>query len=144
MLIVICVIFLSRFCFASLEIANVRHWTAPDHTRIVLDVSAEPVYEVEQGDNLLILTFKKAYLNKEIIPELILNKPGIKKMIFNTVNQEDVKIEIYLDEHEKAAVYSNEIRSIMLEARKVIDELENLVDDETWPLPHYWEMLFIS
>ncbi|HPD55913.1 MAG TPA: N-acetylmuramoyl-L-alanine amidase [Smithellaceae bacterium] len=88
-----------------MEIANVRHWTAPDHTRIVLDVSAEPVYEVEQTDNLLILTFKKAYLNKEIAPELILNKPGIKKLIFNAFNQEDIKIEIYLDEHEKAEVF---------------------------------------
>ncbi len=122
LLIILCVIFLSRFCFASLEIANVRHWTAPDHTRIVLDVSAEPVYEVEQGDNLLILTFKKAYLNKEITPEVVLNKPGIKKLIFNAINQEDIKIEIYLDEHEKAEVFK---------LKKIQDRPDRVVVDIT-------------
>jgi glutamine synthetase len=31
----------------------------------------------------------------------------------------------------------------MDELREYVDALENLVDDETWPLPKFWEMLFI-
>jgi glutamine synthetase type III len=30
------------------------------------------------------------------------------------------------------------------ELREYVDELENLVDDEIWPQPKFWEMLFIS
>jgi glutamine synthetase type III len=32
----------------------------------------------------------------------------------------------------------------MVEIRGYADELEKIVDDQMWPLPKYWEMLFIS
>jgi glutamine synthetase type III len=32
----------------------------------------------------------------------------------------------------------------MYELREYVDELENPVNDELWPLPKFWEMLFIS
>jgi len=31
----------------------------------------------------------------------------------------------------------------MDELRKLVDELETIMDDELWPMPKYWEMLFI-
>ena len=31
----------------------------------------------------------------------------------------------------------------MRSLRKTVDALENLVDDERWPLPKYREMLFV-
>ncbi len=47
------------------------------------------------------------------------------------------------DEVNKAAFYNDAIKLTMNEARVISDEIENIVDDELWPLPKYWEMLFI-
>ena len=56
------VVLFSTNCYGAVEILNVRHWTAPDHTRIVLDVDGEPDYEVKESENLLILNFNETIL----------------------------------------------------------------------------------
>jgi glutamine synthetase len=48
------------------------------------------------------------------------------------------------DEAKKADALCGKIKPKMDELRESVDELENLVDDELWPLPKFWEMLFIS
>lgn len=47
------------------------------------------------------------------------------------------------DEQKIAEFYSTEVKAIMTQVRESCDELELIVDDEEWPLPKYWEMLFI-
>ncbi|MRR08447.1 MAG: hypothetical protein EG828_16305 [Deltaproteobacteria bacterium] len=48
------------------------------------------------------------------------------------------------DEVKKADMLSKEIKPEMDELRSYVDTLETLVEDEMWPLPKFWEMLFIS
>jgi len=48
------------------------------------------------------------------------------------------------DEQKKAEALSAKVKPMMDELRKYVDALEILVDDEIWPLPKFWEMLFIS
>jgi glutamine synthetase len=48
------------------------------------------------------------------------------------------------DEAKKADTLCSKVKPKMDEIREYVDELENLVDDELWPLPKFWEMLFIS
>ncbi len=48
------------------------------------------------------------------------------------------------DETKKAKFYSTDLLPAMNSVRSSIDSLEGMVDDEKWPLPKYWEMLFIS
>jgi glutamine synthetase len=48
------------------------------------------------------------------------------------------------DEAKKADTLCGKVKPKMDELREYVDELENLVDDELWPLPKFWEMLFIS
>jgi glutamine synthetase len=48
------------------------------------------------------------------------------------------------DEAKKADIFCSKVKPKMDELREYVDELENLVDDELWPLPKFWEMLFIS
>ncbi|MDD5343322.1 MAG: glutamine synthetase III [Smithella sp.] len=48
------------------------------------------------------------------------------------------------DEAKKADTLCGKVKPKMDELRESVDELENLVDDELWPLPKFWEMLFIS
>jgi glutamine synthetase len=47
-------------------------------------------------------------------------------------------------EQEKAEFYSKEIKTEMDSIREDVDKLETLVDDDLWPIPKFWEMLFIS
>ncbi len=95
----------SSKCYGSLEILNVRHWTAPDHTRIVLDVDGEPDYEIKESENLLILNFNESSLHKSIPAKMIINKPGITKVVFHHIDENKVKIEFVLNKHQKVEVF---------------------------------------
>jgi glutamine synthetase len=48
------------------------------------------------------------------------------------------------DEARKAEILCSKVKTKMDELREYVDELEDLVDDEFWPMPKFWEMLFIS
>ena len=57
------------------------------------------------------------------------------------------KVEAASDVHDepgKAEMLGSKVKPKMDELREYVDALENIVDDETWPLPKFWEMLFIS
>jgi N-acetylmuramoyl-L-alanine amidase len=87
------------------EILNIRNWTAPDHTRVVIDTSADPAYELEEKNNILIINFKGSSLHNSIPAELDLNKPGIKKIMFSSTTGNNVKIEFILDKYQKTQVF---------------------------------------
>ena len=92
-------------CFSSTELSNVRYWAAPDHTRIVFDLDDEPVFEVKENEKNLVLIFSGTTFNKSIPAEIILNKPGIKKINFYKTKNNTVKIEFILDKHLKTDVF---------------------------------------
>jgi len=48
------------------------------------------------------------------------------------------------DEQKKAETLSSKVKPRMEELREYVDALEMLVDDDMWPLPKFWEMLFIN
>jgi len=48
------------------------------------------------------------------------------------------------DEQKLADYFASEIKPFMEELREEVDTLEGIVDDDYWPLPKFWEMLFIS
>ncbi|MEQ8216092.1 MAG: hypothetical protein ABRQ30_07345, partial [Smithellaceae bacterium] len=48
------------------------------------------------------------------------------------------------DEQEKAEILCSKVKTAMNQLREYVDELEVLVDDDMWPMPKFWEMLFIS
>lgn len=48
------------------------------------------------------------------------------------------------DEQAKADTYCSSVKVKMDSIRKLVDELETISDDELWPMPKYWEMLFLS
>ena len=87
------------------EILNLRNWTAPDHTRVVIDVSADQTYDLEEKINNLVINFKGASLHNSIPHELDINKPGIKKITFSNINGGNVKIEFILDKYQKTQVF---------------------------------------
>ncbi len=91
--------------FAATEISNVRHWAAPDHTRVVFDLSAEPDYQFKIRENILTLEFSNAVSKNRLPAEKIVGKPGISKIIFTSADDNKCKIEIVLTQYLKAEVF---------------------------------------
>ena len=118
-------------CLSSTELSNVRYWAAPDHTRIVFDLDAEPVFEVKENEKNLVLKFSGATYNKSIPAELILNKPGIKKINFHKTKNHTVKIEFILDKHLKTDVFK---------LKKFQDKPQRVVIDIVLELPAQQEI----
>jgi glutamine synthetase len=48
------------------------------------------------------------------------------------------------DEQQKAETLCTKVKPSMDELRNYVDELEGIIDDGTWPMPKFWEMLFIN
>ena len=53
------------------------------------------------------------------------------------------KANVIADDYEKALAY-HEIAESLFCIRKSIDKLEEVVDNDAWPLPKYREILFIN
>jgi len=54
------------------------------------------------------------------------------------------KIDSIEDEQKLADFVAKNIKTNMDQVRDLVDQLELLVDDELWPMPKFWEMLFIN
>ncbi len=85
--------------FALTEISNVRHWTAPDQTRIVFDLSDEPVYQFDIQKNKVTLEFSNAFFSPSLPPEKIIRKPGVTNILF--IRGEENKICSYKHDNPK-------------------------------------------
>jgi len=103
--ILLSVFFLSAQGFAATEITNVRHWAAPDHTRVVFDLSADPNYQFKITENTLTLEFSGASLHSSLPAEKVIDKPGISKILFQSTGRDKCIITIVLGPHIKAEVF---------------------------------------
>ena len=54
------------------------------------------------------------------------------------------KANLVQDVHKKAMVYCNDVKPYFDDIRYHCDKLEQLVDDQSWPLVKYRELLFIK
>ncbi len=98
---------------------------AINETKAALDNSVVPAAEVELLKKIVDLINKIYAVNKDILTKV-------------------EKADAIHDEQEKAEMLCSEAKTAMNELRDYVDELEVLVDDDMWPMPKFWEMLFIS
>ena len=87
------------------NILNVRHWVAPDHTRIVIDTSEVPDYTVEKNKEYVRIDFKNTVYPKDLQEKSILNKPGVTVISLTRLSEESVRIEISLADHVDTNVF---------------------------------------
>ncbi|HPC04596.1 MAG TPA: LysM peptidoglycan-binding domain-containing protein [Syntrophales bacterium] len=60
------------------DILAVRHWTAPDYTRVVIDTQREIPYEVREGENALTVILPRASLAPGIPSQFTLKSPAVR------------------------------------------------------------------
>jgi len=84
------------------------------------------------------LSTQKDYLKKisGLIGKLMSAKADMEKEYEKAGNIED--------ELKKAEHYCNTLKEKMAGVRDLSDSLELIVEDDLWPIPKFWEMLFIS
>lgn len=82
--------------FAFSRMYTIRHWVAPDHTRVVVDLSGDVHYEVEKSEKIVSITFKDVQVPDTIPRELVLKKPGIERIILDTPSSGTVRMQLIL------------------------------------------------
>jgi N-acetylmuramoyl-L-alanine amidase len=87
------------------QILNVRHWVAPDHTRIVIDTSETPDYTIEKSKEYIRIDFKNSVFPKNLPVKSVLNKPGVTVISMVRLSGEVVRVEILLADHVDVNVF---------------------------------------
>ncbi|MBM4329800.1 MAG: N-acetylmuramoyl-L-alanine amidase [Deltaproteobacteria bacterium] len=111
------IILLSAFCIlgelstgeasAVFRLLEIRHWSAPDHTRVVIDLTGPPVYDIPQPENPLIMTLK---FSRIILPkgkgEISVNDRVIQKIRVNPWGKEGAEVALFLVKPAQWKVFS--------------------------------------
>jgi N-acetylmuramoyl-L-alanine amidase len=104
-LVLLLMVFFTAEASALNTILNVRHWVAPDHTRIVIDTSEVPDYTIEKNKEYVRIDFKNTIYSKDLPEKSVLNKPGVTVISMIRLSEEMVRIEIFLADHVDTNVF---------------------------------------
>lgn len=91
--------------FAGMEIQNVRHWTAPDQTRVVFDVSDGIVFSVRKENGRVFLDFQDTTRRESLPASIELNKPAIEKIVLGPGPGNTLRAELHLPEGAESKVF---------------------------------------
>jgi len=92
--------------FAQNKILNIRHWAAPDHTRVVFDADNAIPYTIEKADRKLSIVFQNTDMPENLPAVIILNKRGIEKIILNSLPEKILRVELSIDANVEAKVFT--------------------------------------
>ncbi|MCK9230377.1 MAG: LysM peptidoglycan-binding domain-containing protein [Syntrophales bacterium] len=92
--------------FALSDIINVRHWTAPDNTRIVIDTGSEARYDVQEKDQKLVIDIFHSELLPDVALEYPLNVPAVKGIQVVPLPGDTTRVEVALGEQVVAKVFT--------------------------------------
>jgi N-acetylmuramoyl-L-alanine amidase len=98
-------IFYARSASAETLIQNIRHWSAPDHTRIVIDTDQEPKYTVDKTEQKLNIDFQDARPGKRVPVKIVLKKPGTEKIYITRHGDRTVRVSVALPRRAEARIF---------------------------------------
>ena len=110
--------------FALADILNIRHWAAPDHTRVVIDVSDDVSYSVDEADGKLYINLKETGVREDFPHEFILNKPGIDTIMITSLPDGIIRVELSLGENVETKIFKQ---------KKFQDKPDRIVIDIEFP-----------
>lgn len=87
------------------RILNVRHWVAPDYTRVVVDCSEALDYTVIKTSGHIRIDFSNTDFPKSLPQTNFLGKPGVSSISINSLSEGTISIELSLSEHKDATVF---------------------------------------
>lgn len=102
------------------QILSIRHWVAPDHTRVVIDTVDDAVFSTEKEDRKVIVDFADTELPAHISPLIPINKPGLEGVAISTRAPSGVRVELSLP---------GQVQTTVFKVRKVQDKPHRIVID---------------
>ncbi|MDP3096822.1 MAG: N-acetylmuramoyl-L-alanine amidase [Syntrophales bacterium] len=78
------------------EILNIRHWVAPDHTRVVIDTTEDASFTVEKGERQITIDLDATSLPPNLPRLTVLNKPGVEGIVLSDRPRSGVRVELSL------------------------------------------------
>jgi N-acetylmuramoyl-L-alanine amidase len=98
---VVLLILTCGFCWPSCvlalnQILNIRHWVAPDHTRVVVDINEDVPFTVDKGESAIVIDLKDTELPSHLPRNKILNKPGLAGFALSPRPRSAVRVELFL------------------------------------------------
>jgi len=106
--------------WGAVKVENVRSWSAPDHTRLVFDLTEEPVFKTDLKDGVLTIYMPGVQCGPSLSSPLAISHRGVKEVTF-TPDQ----IAISLDRTKEIKVFK---------LPPVADKLHRLVVDIYLPV----------
>jgi N-acetylmuramoyl-L-alanine amidase len=114
--------FLVTPAFGLVYVSNIRHWAAPDYTRVVIDTSDEATYVVSKDGRRITLTVKNADVAEDVPLQSFLNKPGVEKIEVVTLPDESVRIELTLTQDVEAKVFK--LKKFLEKPNRIVIDLQ--------------------
>lgn len=87
------------------EILSIRHWVAPDNTRVVIDTSDEADTAVHKTGQKVTIDFRNARALGTVPAAEILNKPGIQKITVTPLPEKRTRVELWLADFVETRVF---------------------------------------
>ena len=78
------------------EILNIRHWVAPDHTRVVIDTSEDVSFTVEKGERQIAVDLDATSLPLNLPRLTDPEKAGVEGIVLSTRPRSGVRVELFL------------------------------------------------
>jgi N-acetylmuramoyl-L-alanine amidase len=114
--------FLVTPAFGLVYVSNIRHWAAPDYTRVVIDTSDEATYTVVKEGRRITLTVKNADVAEDVPLQSFLKKPGVEKIEVVTLPDESVRIELTLTQDVEAKVFK--LKKFLEKPNRIVIDLQ--------------------
>jgi N-acetylmuramoyl-L-alanine amidase len=90
---------------ATNQIMGVRHWVAPDHTRVVIDTVDEAIFSVEKGERKLIIDLEDTSFPDHISQPILINKPALQGVVIDSRPPSGVRVELTLPAQVQTTVF---------------------------------------
>ncbi len=90
---------------ASVDILNVRHWTAPDHTRVVLDLTGETAFTVVEGNRVLSVDLEGAVLSDTLPHTYNINQPAVERILLRSRPDGGTRVKLQITDNVRTKVF---------------------------------------
>jgi N-acetylmuramoyl-L-alanine amidase len=90
---------------AANQILNIRHWVAPDHTRVVIDTNEDVLFTVEKREGVIVVDLEDTSLPSHLPRIIILKKPGLEGIALSSRHPSGVRVELSLPASVQSTVF---------------------------------------
>jgi len=108
----------------AVTIQQVRHWTSPEYTRVVLDISSEVRFDTEEKDRRFSIDLEETVFSGTIPHQYDIDQPAVSKIFLIPLPGGKVRVTLYTGEDVRVKVFT---------LGKILDKPNRIVIDVHMP-----------